>query len=251
MELPKLSIINVEDLRLRAYIGFMEWETKKLQDVVISYSFKYNTARASVTDSVDDAIDYKLLTKQIIDLVDNQNFFLIEFLAEKILQHIQAYHYGIQEISVTVEKPNALRFSDNVLVKIASEDRYNTAIIALGSNIEPEDNFQKAIAQVKQLGLIVQRTEFIKTAPLKFEDQPEFLNGALLLCTKKNLIELQLELKQIEAVLGRVRSENKNAPRQIDLDVTTFNGHLIDDEINELPFLIDFIKYLQPEIELS
>lgn len=249
MELPKLSIISVEDLRLRAYIGFMEWETKKLQDVVISYSFKYNTAKASVSDSVEDAVDYKLLTKQIIDLVDNQSFFLIEFLAEKILEHIQEYHYSIQEISVKVEKPNALRFSDNVLVRIASEDRYNTVIISMGSNIEPEENFKKAIDLILRLGLIVKRTEFIKTAPLKFEDQPDFLNGALLLCTKKNLNELQLELKQIEAVLGRVRSENKNAPRQIDLDVTTYNGHLIDDEINELPFLTDFITYLQPEIE--
>ncbi|MFA5575028.1 MAG: dihydroneopterin aldolase [Brumimicrobium sp.] len=250
MDIPKLSTISVEDLRLRAYIGFMDWETKKLQDVVLSYSFKYDTSRASITDSVDDAVDYKLLTKQIIEMVDNQSFFLIEFLAEKIYQHIQLYHPNIQNITVKVEKPNALRFSDNVLVEISNEDRYNIASVSLGSNIEAENNFDKALREIQRLGIINQRSEFIKTKPLKFENQPDFLNGAILLYTKKSLAELQLELKQIEALLGRVRVENKNAPRVIDLDVLTYNGHLIDKEINELPFLVKFVQYLQPEIKI-
>ena len=77
------------------------------------------------------------------------------------------------------------------------------------------------------------------------------MNGAILIATKKNLSELQVELRQIEALLGRVRSANKNAPRQIDLDVTTFNGFLIDKEIKELPFMIDFVKLLQPEIVIG
>ena len=47
--------------------------------------------------------------------------------------------------------------------------------------------------------------------------------------------------------MGRVRSENKNAPRVIDLDVITFNGNVVDKDINELPFLIDFVNNLEPE----
>jgi|SRR5690554_3532584 len=248
--LPKLSTVRVEKLRLRAYIGFIDWEKVKLQDVVVSYSFKYNTSKAAVSDDVSDAVNYKTLTKQIIDLVDNKSFHLIEFLAEKIYEHIQNFNKNVQDIHVKVEKPHALRFSDNVLVEVSGKDRYNLAMIAMGSNINPEENFEKAIAYLTKLGTICQKTAFIKTAPLKFEEQADFLNGAILLLTSKNLTELELELKQIEALLDRVRTENKNAPRTIDLDVTTFNNFLIDDEIKELPFLIDFVKELRPEIRI-
>ena len=248
---PKLSIVQVENLRLRAYIGFIDWETEKLQDVVISFSFKYDTALASETDEVANAVDYKKITKGIIDFVDQQSFHLIEALAEKIYTFIQKSNASLQDINVTVEKPNALRFTDNVMVKIEGKDRYKTAIIALGSNINAEENFTKTLVHLQQLGFIMQRTEFIKTKPLKFESQPEFLNGAVLLHTKKSLSELQMHLKQIEALLGRVRTENKNAPREIDLDVATYNGFVIDEELNQFAFLVDFVHQLQPEIKLA
>lgn len=247
---PKLSIVRVENLRLRAFIGFMDWETEKLQDIIISFSFKYDTALASETDEVENAVDYKNITKGIIDFVDQKSFHLIEALAEKIYTYIQSSNAGLQDIWVKVEKPNALRFTDNVMVQIDGSDRYNTAVIALGSNINDDANFTKALAHLQQLGFIMQRTEFIKTKPLKFEDQAEFLNGAILLHTKKGLSEIKMHLKQIEALLGRVRTENKNAPREIDLDVLTYNGFIIDKDIEELPFLIDFVQHLQPEIQL-
>lgn len=248
---PKLSIVRVENLRLRSFIGFIDWETEKLQDVIISYSFKYDTAMASKTDDVQNAVDYKKITKEIIDFVDHQSFHLIETLAEKIYLHIQTTGAAVQEITVKVEKPHALRFADNVLVEIDGKDRYNTAIIAMGSNINSDDHFVKALDHLQEFGFIMQRTAFIKTEPLKFEEQPEFLNGAILLHTKKSLSELKMHLKQTEALLGRVRTKNKNAPREIDLDVLTYNGFLIDQDIAELPFLIDFIQQLQPEIELD
>ena len=248
---PKLSIVRVENLRLRSFIGFLDWETEKLQDVVISYSFKYDTALAAETDDVQYAVDYKKITKEIIDFVDHQSFHLIEALAEKIYVHLQTTDAAVQEIKVKVEKPHALRFADNVLVEIDGNDRYNAAMIALGSNINSDENFAKALIQIQELGFIMQRTDFIKTEPLKFENQPEFLNGALLLHTKKSLSELKMHLKQIEALLGRVRSENKNAPREIDLDVTTFNGFIIDQDLTEFSFLVDFVQQLQPEIQVQ
>ncbi|QOW10361.1 2-amino-4-hydroxy-6-hydroxymethyldihydropteridine diphosphokinase [Kaistella flava (ex Peng et al. 2021)] len=248
---PKLSIVRVENLRLRAFIGFIDWETEKLQDIIISFSFKYDTAIASKTDDVQDAVDYKKITKGIIDFVDHKSFHLIETLTDKIYNHIQESGPALQEITVKVEKPHALRFADNVLVEIDGKDRYKTAVVAMGSNINSEENFSKALQYLQDFGFIMQRTAFIKTAPLKFEDQPEFLNGAILFHTKKSLSELKMHLKQIEALLGRVRTENKNAPREIDLDVLTYNGFIIDKDIEELPFLIDFVQQLQPEIQLD
>lgn len=246
----KLSTVNVEKLRLRAYIGFYAWEKEELQDVVISFSFKYNTFLASQSDSVDHAVNYKTITKEIIKIVELKHFNLLETLAEIIYNHVSNFSESVQDVQVSVGKPGALRFSDNVSVEIDSKDRYNVAVIALGSNIEPSLNFTKALELLQKDGVIVQRTEFIKTKPLKFENQDDFLNGAVLLYTHKNLFDLQIALKQIEVMAGRVRSDNKNAPREIDLDALTFNNSLLDKEISELPFLVDFVKQLQPNIKL-
>ena len=248
---PKISIIKVENLRLRAFIGFMEWETEKLQDLVISYSFKYDNTLASETDDIQHAIDYKKITKEIIDFVDQKSFNLIETVAENIYNHLQNTSAKLQEINVRVEKPHALRFADNVMIQIEGKDRYQSVIVALGSNINAEENFEKALTHLQHFGFIMQRTAFITTKPLKFESQPDFLNGAVLLHTQKSLSELKMHLNQIEALLGRVRTENKNAPREIDLDVITYNGFLIDEDITDFPFLVDFVQQLKPEFQFE
>lgn len=245
--LPKLSTVKVEHLRIRAYIGFQKWETEKLQDLVISFSFKYDTQKATQSDNVADAVNYKKITKDIISLIEHKKFNLIEFVAEEIFKYIQKSNPNIQNIDVQVEKPHALRYADNVMIQITSSDRHNVAVIALGSNIDPKNNFDLALKHLQEIGHITNRTDFITTSPLKFEDQADFLNGAVLLVTQKTLSELQIELKQIETILGRVRTENKNAPRTIDLDVTTFNSFLIDEDIDALPFIKDFVQQLCPE----
>jgi len=247
---PKLACIQVENLRLRAFIGFLDWEKEKLQDVIISFSFKYDIHKAAITDEVAFAVNYKPLTKDIISMVDNQRYHLIERMAETIYEHIQKYSPAIEEIEVKVEKPRALRYTDNVLVKISDTDRYKTALIALGSNISPEDNMRQALLKLQQLGFVIRQTKLITTKPLKFTDQPDFLNRAVLLQTKLSLTQLRFELKQMETLMERIRTDNKNAPRTIDADVLTYNGIIVDTAYAELPFQVDFIRELQPEINI-
>lgn len=144
-------------------------------------------------------------------------------------------------------KAYALCATDNV--KRSKDDQINTALILLGSNIDPEENIISALNYIQKLGTMGNQTDFIYTKPLQFETQPDFLNGALLLHTRLPLEELQRKLKQIELDMGRLRNENKNTPRIIDLDIITFNGSIADEkDIVQLPFLYDFVKQLQPEI---
>jgi 2-amino-4-hydroxy-6-hydroxymethyldihydropteridine diphosphokinase len=248
--IPKLTTIKVENLRLRAYIGFIDWEKIKLQDLIISYSFKYDATYATQSDAVEDAVDYKNITKKIIEAIDNNSFHLIEKVAELVYSMLQNESIYLQNICVKVEKPHALRFADNVCVEINGNDRFNTAMIAIGSNIEPHQNIKTALSLLNEHVQLINKTEFITTKPLKFEDQADFVNGAILVATKFSFLELKNMLRKIENKLNRVRTENKNAPRTIDLDVTTFNGKLVDNEIYELPFLVDFLHDLQPDIKI-
>jgi len=244
---PKITRVKVENLRLRCYIGFNNWEREKMQDLVISFSFKHNAARAVKTDDEAFTLNYKTITKSIIKLIEHQKFALIETVAEIIWEHIKQNPFVI-DVNVRVEKPHALRFCDNVLVEIFDEDRWNEVIISLGSNISPQENVDKTLEALSHLGSITKKTDFIFTKPLKFTDQPDFLNGAVSLQTKLYYEALKKELKEIEQQLGRIRTNNKNAPRTIDLDIITFNSTIVDKELNDFDFLVRFVNELNPNI---
>jgi len=243
----KLSSVSIKNLRLRTYIGFNDWEKEKRQDVVISISYKYDTSKAVQFDDVNYGVNYKIITKGVIHLVENNKFNLLETLAELTWECIKKIPY-VMDLEVTVEKPNSLRFCDNVLVSVSDKDRYNSAIISLGSNIEPEQNVQKARLEISQVASILKETKTIYTKPVDFIDQDDFLNGALLIQTKLYFDELVDHLKRIEDKLGRVRTENKNGPRTIDLDVIVFNKVPIDKEVDKFDFLTSFIQELQPGV---
>lgn len=246
----KLTKIKVKNLKLRAYIGFKEWETRKLQDLVISYSFRYNAIKAIKTDAETDALDYKKINKSIIALVDRQRFNLLEKLAEEIYRIIKKNVYT-RDVWVQVEKPHALRFTDNVMAEISDKDRYNEVIIGLGSNINPEENIKKAIHYIQKLGRIRKKTEFIYTKPERKKDQPDFLNGALVISTDQSYEDLYDQLKFTEDILGRDRSGDKNGPRIIDLDIVAFNDTITDEEVYEYDFLKKFVTELKPELLLE
>jgi FolB domain-containing protein len=109
---------TIMDLRLRTIIGFNDIETKEKQDVVITISYKYNASKAIAADDVKLGFNYKTLTKKIISFVENSHFKLLEALAQGILD-IVTENKELKDISVIVEKPGALRFTDNVIVKIS------------------------------------------------------------------------------------------------------------------------------------
>ena len=111
--LPVEAEINVSRLRLRTFIGFNEDERRKKQDVVIDLLVRYRLRDGVFDDRVDDALDYKVLTKAVIDLVENGRFLLLEKLVADILA-VCSRHPDVRYCRVTVDKPHALRFADSV-----------------------------------------------------------------------------------------------------------------------------------------
>ena len=112
-----LATICIKNLRLRTYIGFNEEEKTKKQDVIVNIRLRYDAAAAAESDSVDDACNYKVLTKQIILLVEDKSFDLLEKMAADILGLI-AQSDKVLQASVEIDKPHALRFADSVSVEM-------------------------------------------------------------------------------------------------------------------------------------
>ncbi len=110
----KLIQIEIKNLRLRTVIGANDWERKVLQDVVISVKFKFDSSKAEESDNLEDTFNYKALTKSIIKKVEASAFNLLESLAGMVYNMVKEYD-ELHDVCVTVEKPHALRFTDNVI----------------------------------------------------------------------------------------------------------------------------------------
>jgi 2-amino-4-hydroxy-6-hydroxymethyldihydropteridine diphosphokinase len=99
------------------------------------------------------------------------------------------------------------------------------AAIALGSNLasqwgDREANLREAIARVAKLGTVRAVSSFYDTVPVGITDQPNFLNGAMLLETELEPLDLMRSLLAIERAMGRDRASTPaKGPRTIDLDL--------------------------------
>jgi 2-amino-4-hydroxy-6-hydroxymethyldihydropteridine diphosphokinase len=127
----------------------------------------------------------------------------------------------------------------------------NLVVIGVGSNIRPDEHISSAKAAIESAHEIVKVSSFIKTEPVGYKDQDRFTNGALLIKTDMDAAGLKAWLKKLENKLGRMKTENKNGPRTIDLDILVWNGEVVDDEVNEREFLKDSIHELLPELGIG
>jgi D-erythro-7,8-dihydroneopterin triphosphate epimerase len=118
----KFVDISIKKLRLRTIIGINESERKSLQDVIISINYRYNASKAIEEDNIKYSVNYKNITKKIIEEVEKSDFYLLESLANMIYTIVRE-NSSIQDIDVTVEKPFALRFSDTVVARISDYEK--------------------------------------------------------------------------------------------------------------------------------
>jgi dihydroneopterin aldolase/D-erythro-7,8-dihydroneopterin triphosphate epimerase len=109
--------IIIRDLFLRTIIGINDDERKNRQDVLVNIVMHADARPAGLSDDIADAVNYRSITKQIIDLVEGSRFFLVEKLAEEVANVCLA-NERVTTVEVTIEKPAALRFARSVGVSI-------------------------------------------------------------------------------------------------------------------------------------
>jgi len=113
-------LIKIKDLRLRTIVGIFDWERTQKQDVVINAKIEFDGSQAAATDKIEDTVDYKAITKNVIELVESSQFFLVEKLCDEILGLIMADE-RVKRATVEVDKPHALRFADSVSITSSAE----------------------------------------------------------------------------------------------------------------------------------
>jgi FolB domain-containing protein len=109
--------ILIKDLLLRTIIGINEEERRARQDVLINIVLYADTRAAGASDDIDDAVNYRTITKRVIKMIEGSKFYLVERMAAEIAA-ICLEDPRVEEVSVRVEKPGALRFARSVGVEI-------------------------------------------------------------------------------------------------------------------------------------
>ena len=112
--------IHIKDLLLRGILGINDSEREKEQDILINIILFGDLKPAGASDKIDDTINYRTITKQIIAHVEASKRFTVEALAQDVVA-ICLHAKGVERARVRIEKPGALRFARSVGVEIERE----------------------------------------------------------------------------------------------------------------------------------
>jgi len=113
----KLARVRIKNLLLRAYIGIKEEEIRNQQDVVINVELTYDASEAIARNEIEAALNYRTITKQIIQHVDGNRFALLERLTHEVLEIVMS-HQAVCWARVEIDKPHALRYTESVSVTL-------------------------------------------------------------------------------------------------------------------------------------
>ncbi len=79
-----MDIVFIQGLKIDTVIGIYDWEREIRQDIVLDIEMSADIKAASETDHIDQTLDYKAVSKRLIDFVRASEFQLVETLAENI-----------------------------------------------------------------------------------------------------------------------------------------------------------------------
>lgn len=117
--MSSVATIHIKNLRLRTFIGIKDEEINNQQDVLINAAIRYDASKAIRENCIESALNYRTITKQIIKLVEDNRFALLERMTHEILSIIMAYQ-DVVDATVEIDKPYALRYADSVSVTLTA-----------------------------------------------------------------------------------------------------------------------------------
>ena len=114
---PSGDCIFLHGLTAECIIGFIDWERRVKQTVVLDIELPVDCRRASLSDEVADTLDYKKVAKRVLAFIEASEFQLVETLAHRVALLILE-EFAVPWVRVALNKPGAIRSSRDVGVVI-------------------------------------------------------------------------------------------------------------------------------------
>lgn len=109
--------VFVENLTVETVIGIFDWEREIRQTVSLDLEMEFDIRQAAASDSIEDALDYKAVSKRLIRFIEKSEFQLVETLAEQCAA-IVLDEFPVLRLKLKLSKPGAVRGSSAVGVII-------------------------------------------------------------------------------------------------------------------------------------
>lgn len=108
-----MDIVYIRDLQVETIIGIYDWEREVRQTISIDLEMATDIRKAASSDAIEDALNYKTISKRVVSFIENSEALLIERLAEEVAQ-IVIGEFGVPWVKLRLSKPGALRGSKDV-----------------------------------------------------------------------------------------------------------------------------------------
>ena len=117
MNTNRTDRVFIENLTVETVIGIFDWEREIRQAVSLDLEMDFDIRKAAHSDSIEDTLDYKSVSKRLIRFIEQSEFQLVETLAERCASIVLA-EFPVNRLRLKLSKPGAVRGSSAVGVII-------------------------------------------------------------------------------------------------------------------------------------
>jgi len=109
--------VFIEGLEIETLIGIYDWESRIRQPLLFDLEMAFDNRKPAATDDIADTLNYKDVSKRLIDFVSQSEYQLVETLAERCAD-IVLREFGVAHVRLKLSKPGAVRGAKAVGVVI-------------------------------------------------------------------------------------------------------------------------------------
>lgn len=117
MTADHLDQILIKDLSIQGIVGIKPDERIHKQEILVNAVLFTDTRDAAKSDAIEDAVNYRTITKKMITHIETGEPMLVERLVQE-LADICLEDDRVRTVEISVEKPGALRFARSVGIRI-------------------------------------------------------------------------------------------------------------------------------------
>jgi len=117
MNTNRTDRVFIENLTVETVIEIFDWEREIRQAVSLDLEMDFDIRKAARSDSIEDTLDYKSVSKRLIRFIEQSEFQLVETLAERCASIVLA-EFPVNRLCLKLSKPGAVRGSSAVGVII-------------------------------------------------------------------------------------------------------------------------------------
>ena len=237
MAVWELDRIHIKNLEVFGNHGVFQEENKLGQKFLINVTAFTHTREAGLNDDLTKSIHYGEMAHFITNFMKEHTYQLIESAAEQTARALLLKFPAMEKITLEILKPWAPVGLPMETVSVEITRGWHRAYVAVGSNLgNREEYIRNGIKCLKRHPdcVVEQESRLLATKPYGGVEQPDFLNGMLLVKTLLSPVELLSLLHQAEQEANRERKLHWG-PRTLDLDIIFYDDWVVDEEELQIP----------------